>query len=134
MSDILFEELSINENILRAIKDMGFASPSPIQEKAIPVALTGADIIGQAQTGTGKTASFGIPLLQKIDPEVKKVQAIVLCPTRELAMQVAEEFRKMARYLHGIKTLPIYGGQDIVRQIIQDTFPNSICKTIHSKK
>ena len=117
MSSIRFEELSINDNILRAISDMGFSEPSPIQAHAIPVALEGRDIIGQAQTGTGKTASFGIPLLQRINPDEKKLQAIVLCPTRELAIQVADEFRKMAKYLHGIKTLPIYGGQDIVRQI-----------------
>ena len=79
--------------------------------------LEGCDIIGQAQTGTGKTAAFGIPLLQKIDPKKKKLQAIALCPTRELAIQVADEIRNLAKYMHGIKILPIYGGQDIVRQI-----------------
>ncbi len=79
--------------------------------------MEGHDIIGQAQTGTGKTAAFGIPLLQKIDPKKKKLQAIALCPTRELAIQVADEIRNLAKYMHGIKILPIYGGQDIVRQI-----------------
>ena len=96
---------------------MGFEAASPIQAQAIPVQLEGLDIIGQAQTGTGKTAAFGIPLLQKIDPDSKKLQAIALCPTRELAIQVAEEIRRLAKYMHGIKVLPIYGGQDIVRQI-----------------
>ena len=97
--------------------DMGFEAASPIQAQAIPTQLEGMDIIGQAQTGTGKTAAFGIPLLQKIDPKKKKLQAIALCPTRELAIQVAEEVRKLAKYMHGVKVVPIYGGQDIVKQI-----------------
>ena len=117
MELLKFEEMALSEEIKRAVKDMGFEQASPIQSKAIPVAIEGKDIIGQAQTGTGKTASFGIPLLQKIDPNLKKLQAIVLCPTRELAIQVADEMRKIAKYMHGIKTLPIYGGQDIVGQI-----------------
>ena len=110
-----FEELQLDDRILRAVTDMGFEEASPIQAKAIPVELEGSDIIGQAQTGTGKTAAFGIPLLQKIDPKKKKLQAIALCPTRELAIQVADEIRNLAKYMHGIKILPIYGGQDIVR-------------------
>ena len=112
-----FEELQLDERILRAVADMGFEETSPIQAKAIPIQMEGKDIIGQAQTGTGKTAAFGIPLLQKIDPKNKKLQAVALCPTRELAIQVAEEIRNLAKYMHGIKVLPIYGGQDIVRQI-----------------
>ena len=112
-----FEELSLDGRILRAVMDMGFEETTPIQEKAIPVQMEGLDIIGQAQTGTGKTAAFGIPLLQKIDPKNRKLQAVALCPTRELAIQVAEELRRLAKYMHGIKILPIYGGQDIVRQI-----------------
>ena len=94
-----------------------FEETSPIQGKAIPLALEGTDIIGQAQTGTGKTAAFGIPLLEKVDPKLKKLQAVVLCPTRELAIQVAEEIRRLAKYMHGIKVLPVYGGQEIVKQI-----------------
>ena len=82
---------------------MGFEEASPIQAKSIPVQMEGRDIIGQAQTGTGKTAAFGIPLLQKVDPKNKKLQAVVLCPTRELAIQVAEEIRSLAKYMHGIK-------------------------------
>lgn len=117
METIRFEDLGLSELVLKAVTDMGFESASPIQGQAIPIQLEGKDIIGQAQTGTGKTAAFGIPLLEKIDPNNKKLQAIVLCPTRELAIQVAEEMRKLAKYMHGIKVLPIYGGQDIVKQI-----------------
>lgn len=117
METIRFEELNLDAKILRAVTDMGFEAASPIQGKAIPVELEGKDIIGQAQTGTGKTAAFGIPLLQKVDPKNKKLQAVVLCPTRELAIQVAEEIRNLAKYMHGIKILPIYGGQEIVKQI-----------------
>ncbi len=112
-----FESMGLNAKLLRAIRDMGFDSASPIQEMAIPVELTGRDMIGQAQTGTGKTAAFGLPMLEKIDPKLKKLQAVVLCPTRELAIQVSDELHKYAKYLHGVKILPVYGGQDIVRQI-----------------
>lgn len=107
----------LDPRILRAIGEMGFTAMSPIQEQAIPLLLEGRDIIGQAQTGTGKTAAFGIPLIQKVDPELRSLQAVVLCPTRELAIQAAEELRKLAKYMHGIRILPVYGGQDIGRQI-----------------
>ena len=117
METVKFEELQIDAAILRAIVDMGFEQASPIQAKAIPAVLGGGDIIGQAQTGTGKTAAFGIPLLQKINPKSKHLQAIVLCPTRELAIQVSEELRNLSKYLHGVKVLPVYGGQDITKQI-----------------
>lgn len=117
METVKFEELGICHEILKAVKKMGFEEATPIQTKAIPVVMEGEDVIGQAQTGTGKTAAFGIPLLEKINPKNKKLQAIVLCPTRELAIQVAEEIRSLAAYLHGIKILPIYGGQEIVKQI-----------------
>lgn len=117
METIRFEELQLSDAILRAVADMGFEAASPIQAQAIPVQLEGHDMIGQAQTGTGKTAAFGIPLLQKIDADSRKLQAIVLLPTRELAIQVAEELRQLAKYMHGIRVLPVYGGQDIVRQI-----------------
>lgn len=117
METICFEELHLHQEILRAVAEMGFEAASPIQAQAIPAQLEGHDMVGQAQTGTGKTAAFGIPLLQKIDPDNKKLQAIVLLPTRELAIQVAEEIRRLAKFMHGIKVLPVYGGQDIVRQI-----------------
>lgn len=107
----------LDNRIVRAIREMGFEKLSPIQEQAIPYLLQGEDIIGQAQTGTGKTAAFGIPAIQHINPDVKKLQTIILCPTRELAIQAAEELRKIAKYMHGIKVLPVYGGQDISRQI-----------------
>ena len=112
-----FEELNMDERILRAIEDMGFEETSPIQTQAIPAVCEGIDVVGQAQTGTGKTAAYTIPMLMKIDPQIKKPQAIVLCPTRELAVQVAEEIRKLAKYMSDIKVLPVYGGQEIVRQI-----------------
>lgn len=112
-----YQDADIDKNILRAVETMGFETMSPIQEKAIPVLLEGRDIIGQAQTGTGKTAAFGIPMIQNVDPELKKLQGIVLCPTRELAMQAAEEIRKLSKYMHGVKVLAIYGGQDISKQI-----------------
>ena len=112
-----FEDADIDGGILRAVQEMGFETMSPIQEKAIPVLLEGRDIIGQAQTGTGKTAAFGIPMIQNTDPYLKKLQGIVLCPTRELAVQAAEEIRRLAKYTHGIKVLPVYGGQEISRQI-----------------
>lgn len=112
-----FDELNIDERILRAIEDMGFEETSPIQTQAIPAVCEGIDVVGQSQTGTGKTAAYTIPMLMKIDPQIKKPQAIVLCPTRELAVQVAEEIRKLAKYMSDIKVLPVYGGQEIVRQI-----------------
>ena len=112
-----FDELELYPAILHAVEEMGFEEMSPIQAKAIPVIMEGKDVVGQAQTGTGKTAAFGIPLLQKIDPKEKNLQAVVLCPTRELAIQVAEEIRKLAVFLHGIKILPVYGGQEISKQI-----------------
>ena len=112
-----FDELNIDERILRAIEDMGFEETSPIQTQAIPAVCEGIDVVGQEQTGTGKTAAYTIPMLMKIDPQIKKPQAIVLCPTRELAVQVAEEIRKLAKYMSDIKVLPVYGGQEIVRQI-----------------
>ncbi len=117
METIKFEDLQLDDRILRAVTEMGFEAATPIQAQAIPVQMEGRDMVGQAQTGTGKTAAFGIPLLQKVDPRNKKLQAIALCPTRELAIQVAEEIRKLAKYMHGIKVVPIYGGQDIMRQI-----------------
>lgn len=117
MSLLNLEGNTIDERILRAVEEMGFEQFSPIQEKAIPKMLEGVDLIGQAQTGTGKTAAFGIPLLQKINPEKAGVQALVLCPTRELAIQASEELRKFAKYMSDIKVLPIYGGQDINKQI-----------------
>lgn len=112
-----FQELNLNEKTKRALQDAGYVSPTPIQEQAIPIILEGKDFIGQSKTGTGKTASYSLPMIEKIDSTNKKVQAIVLCPTRELAVQVADEVRKFLKYQEGIKTLAIYGGQSIETQI-----------------
>lgn len=112
-----YEDSGIDEEILRAVKEMGFEQMTPIQAQAIPVFLEGKDIIGQAQTGTGKTAAFGIPALMSVDAANMSTQVLVLCPTRELAIQASEEMRKFAKFKHGIKVLPIYGGQDISKQI-----------------
>ncbi|MBP1931266.1 DEAD/DEAH box helicase [Ammoniphilus resinae] len=111
-----FSEFGLHHQIVRALGDMGFEEASPIQDQTIPIALKGKDLIGQAQTGTGKTAAFGIPLLERVDVEEEHIQAVVLAPTRELAVQVAEEINRIAQYLD-VRALPIYGGQDIDRQI-----------------
>lgn len=107
----------LDARIVRAVREMGFEKLTPIQVQAIPYLLKNEDIIGQAQTGTGKTAAFAIPALQKIDPDLRRLQTVILCPTRELAMQAAEEIRHIAKYMHGIKVLPVYGGQEISKQI-----------------
>lgn len=117
MEKLKFKDLNISEEIQKAVEDMGFEEASPIQSLAIPKILAKKDVIGQAQTGTGKTAAFGIPLLENINEHDESLQAIILCPTRELAIQVAEELRKLAAYLPEINVLPVYGGQPIDRQI-----------------
>ena len=117
MDKLKFKDLNISPEIQKAVKDMGFEEASPIQSLAIPKILNHKDVTGQAQTGTGKTAAFGIPLLENIESENNDLQAIILCPTRELAIQVAEELKKLSKYLPSINVLPIYGGQPIDRQI-----------------
>lgn len=117
MNTIKFEELNLSKELTKAIADLGFEEATPIQSQSIPVLLQGRDLIGQAQTGTGKTASFGIPAIEKIDTSVKTPQVIVLCPTRELAIQVSEGLNDLVKYKKGIRIIPIYGGQSIDRQI-----------------
>ncbi|OGS18239.1 MAG: ATP-dependent RNA helicase [Elusimicrobia bacterium RIFOXYA2_FULL_50_26] len=117
MKKLLFTELELSPEILKAVQDMGFEEATPIQSLAIPAIRKGKDVIGQAQTGTGKTAAFGIPILEMIDPKIKKPQAVILCPTRELAIQVAEEIISLAKHKRGVAVLPVYGGQPIERQI-----------------
>jgi ATP-dependent RNA helicase DeaD len=112
-----FSEFRISPKILRAIEDMGFEEPTPIQVSAIPLILAGRDVTGHAKTGTGKTAAFGIPALEKIEPHNRQTQVIVLSPTRELAIQTAEEIALLATHLGHITVLPIYGGQPIERQL-----------------
>ncbi|WP_026477171.1 DEAD/DEAH box helicase [Alkaliphilus transvaalensis] len=112
-----FEKLNIGKEILKVIEELGFEAPTPIQAQAIPLVAEGKDIIGQAQTGTGKTAAFSIPLIEKVDMSEKGVQIIILTPTRELAIQVADEIRRFSKYIKGMRSLAIYGGQPIERQI-----------------
>ncbi len=112
----IFEEMGLSQPLLQAVSHMGFETTTPIQELAIPPALASRDIIGQAQTGTGKTAAFGIPMIEKIQQGTEQIEGLVVAPTRELAVQVAEELNSIGQ-VKRIRALPIYGGQDINRQI-----------------
>ena len=112
-----FADFDLSPEMSKAIAEMGFEEATPIQSLAIGPILAGADIVGQAQTGTGKTAAFGIPILDRIAPAQKKVQALILCPTRELAVQIAEELKLLSKHKKEIRILPVYGGQPIERQI-----------------
>jgi ATP-dependent RNA helicase DeaD len=112
-----FSALALDANVVRALTDVGYETPSPIQAATIPPLLEGRDVIGQAQTGTGKTAAFALPVLSRIDVKPGKPQALVLAPTRELAIQVAEAFQKYATYMPGFQVLPIYGGQSYGPQL-----------------
>ena len=116
MQKKLFTELGLSPELLKAISKVGYEEASPIQSAAIPPLLTGADVVGQSQTGSGKTAAFAIPAIEKVDPAIASTQIIILCPTRELAMQVAEEVAKLAFFKRGVRELPIYGGQSYQRQ------------------
>jgi ATP-dependent RNA helicase DeaD len=116
MQKKLFTELGLAPEILKAIERMGFEEASPIQSAAIPVLLQGADVVGQSQTGSGKTAAFGVPAIQLVDASIRAPQVLILCPTRELAVQVAEEIAKLAFFKRGVRELPIYGGQSYERQ------------------
>jgi ATP-dependent RNA helicase DeaD len=114
---IAFAELGLNDAVVQALQDVGYESPTPIQAATIPVMLRGEDLLGQAQTGTGKTAAFALPLLSRLDLSQRDPQALVLVPTRELAIQVAEAFQKYAAHLRGFHVLPIYGGQSYTPQL-----------------
>lgn len=116
--EVMFESLCLSDNVKKALSEMGYEKATEIQAKAIPEILGGRDLIGQSQTGTGKTASYGLPIIEKINTKDKSVQAVILCPTRELAIQIAEELRKFYKYQPGIKSVAIYGGQSIERQIM----------------
>jgi ATP-dependent RNA helicase DeaD len=117
MNSILFKDLNLSAEMQRALDDMGFEEPTPIQAQTIPHILDGKDVIGQAQTGTGKTCAFGIPSVEMIDPDNADIQVLILSPTRELAIQISEELKSISKYKQGIRSLPIYGGQSIERQI-----------------
>ena len=109
MTPKLFSELGLSPELLKAIDKLGFEQAAPIQAAAIPVLLAGKDVVGQSQTGSGKTAAFGVPAVEKVDVTKRAVQVLILCPTRELAMQVSEEIHKLAFFKRGIIALPIYG-------------------------
>src|SRR5215212_10076868 len=111
-----FQDFGVSEETLRGLATMGFEAPTPVQERAIPCFLEGRDVIAQALTGTGKTAAFGVPIVERLDPSQARPQAIVLTPTRELAIQVTDQLCKIGQY-HHIAVLPIYGGQPIGRQL-----------------
>lgn len=118
-SDLQFDQLGLPSNILQAVTDLGYETPSPIQREAIPTLMQGGDIIGQAQTGTGKTAAFALPVLAQIDPKANHTQVLILAPTRELAIQVAEACQSYAKHLNNFHVLPIYGGQSYSTQLRQ---------------
>ncbi|MEK7215788.1 MAG: DEAD/DEAH box helicase, partial [Chloroflexota bacterium] len=113
-----FGDITLNGGVLRAIQEMGYEQPSAIQAEVIPLMLAGRDVVGQAQTGTGKTAAFGIPLVESLDPGLNELQAIVLVPTRELALQVSGELKKLSKY-SGHRVVTLYGGQPITKQFAQ---------------
>ena len=112
-----FEDFDLQPEIMRALRDLGYEEPTPIQQGTIDALLRDKDMVGQAQTGSGKTAAFMLPILERIQPDVKDLQALVLCPTRELALQVADATRGFAKYLDGVSVVPVYGGAPIVEQI-----------------
>lgn len=115
---ITFETLGLQENLLKAVTDLGFVTPTPIQEKAIPVLLGGdRDFVGLAQTGTGKTAAFGLPLLHQLDMKIRQPQSLILCPTRELCMQITNDLKNFSKYLGDINIVPVYGGTSIGMQL-----------------
>src|ERR1039457_5675649 len=116
MTAKLFSELGLSPEVLKAVETMGFEKAAPIQAEAIPVLMSGRDVVGQSQTGSGKPAAFAIPAIEKTDPNLRAVQVLILCPTRELAVQVSEEVHKLAFFKRGITSLPIYGGQSYERQ------------------
>lgn len=115
--DTKFTDLGLRQELVESIEKLGFESPSPIQAETIPVAMEGRDIVGLSQTGSGKTAAFGLPALNQIDIERKETQVLVLCPTRELAVQVCEEIHRLATALKGLSAIPVYGGAPIDRQM-----------------
>ena len=111
MTSKLFSELGLSPGLLKAIDRLGYEKAAPIQSEAIPMIMAGNDVIGQSQTGSGKTAAFGIPAVELVEAELRAVQVIILCPTRELAVQVAEEIFRLSAFKPGMHSVPIYGGQ-----------------------
>ena len=114
---MLFKDLGLSPEVLEAVESVGYSEATPIQSQTIPILLTGKDLTGQAQTGTGKTAAFGIPAIERVDISINQTQSLILCPTRELALQVATELKKLAKFKKGLRVLAVYGGESIERQI-----------------
>jgi ATP-dependent RNA helicase DeaD len=117
MTPKLFSELGLSAELLKAIDKLGFEQAAPVQAEAIPILMHGRDVVGQSQTGSGKTAAFAVPAIEKVDPDKRATQVLILCPTRELAVQVSEEVHKLALFKRGVHALPIYGGQSYERQL-----------------
>src|SRR5271167_733893 len=117
MTTKLFSEIGLSAEVLKAIDKLAFEPAAPIQASTIPILMAGGDIVGQSQTGSGKTAAFAIPAIEKVDPRQRAVQVLILCPTRELAIQISEEVHKLALFKSGLHALPIYGGQSFDRQL-----------------
>jgi ATP-dependent RNA helicase DeaD len=117
MTPKLFSELGLSPELLKAIDKLGFEQAAPIQAESIPILMQGRDVVGQSQTGSGKTAAFAVPAIEKVDPDNRATQVLILCPTRELAVQVSEEVHKLALFKRGVHALPIYGGQSYERQL-----------------
>src|SRR5213075_45235 len=118
MTPKLFSELGLSAEVLKAIDKLGFEQAAPIQASAIPILMDGGVVVGQSQTGSGKTAAFAIPAIEKVDVKHRAVQVLILCPTRELAIQVSEEVHKLTLFKSGVHALPIYGGQSFERQLM----------------
>ena len=115
---VLFDEMGLDSSILKAVKELGFENPTPIQEKVIPKILADKnDLIARAQTGTGKTAAFGLPLIQMADGKSRDVQSLILCPTRELCIQISSDLKKYSKFNDGFRVIPVYGGANIETQI-----------------
>ncbi len=118
MENLIFKEMNLSKEILKAVEQMGFEEATPIQSKTIPIILEGKDLTAQAPTGTGKTCAFGIPLIERVDKSDDNIQVLIICPTRELVIQVADELGEVAKFKKNIRIVPIYGGQQIERQIM----------------
>ena len=129
---ITFRDLGLREEILKGIEELGYTEPMPIQEKVTPFLLSEetSDLVALAQTGTGKTAGFGLPVLHLTDENTNSIQTLVLAPTRELCIQIANDLKNYAKYLRGLKVVPVYGGENILRQLKQlDTPPQILVAT-----
>ena len=127
MSDIRFSDLTLSQPVLDALAEMGYETPTPVQESAVPMATTGQDLMVQSQTGTGKTAAFGIPLIETLEAD-KGIKGLVLCPTRELARQVAEELTRLGHFKQ-IRTAAVYGGGSLDKQVAEMRFAQIVVGT-----